>query len=565
MRALAAVAVVLLLGASACGDDAQAPSSSSQAGESGEGGSSGASAGNTGGGGKASQAGASASGSPGAAGAEPSSGGNDGTAGAGEGEGGATTGEGGSAGAAVTVDIVADETKFLDYGTLRLGFAQAVDAATLTVQLSPPIPARLVATGTTQVDATVVDVTLAYYHLPLDYQVTVAGSLPDATPFEASAAIPGLDNGARAAFISLHSGNGAFSGWAGAPQNATALEIADGFCQSEADAAGLRGTFQAFISIYDSVDAGCRALGLSGTVANNCGQLSMPVDDAPFLRMDGAPVVEGATEIIAGGWDTPIGFHADGTLATPFYTWVGSTLGAKGFNNGDCTGWTVTTGNGLPAYQVGERLLEYEINRPCDNNANLLCLQTGGDFFGPSTLHHAGTKRAFVSKGHLWGTMSFDDKTGVAAADALCQSEASAESLPNAAAYRAYLGTADTDALCYILGQTGKVLDNCGLSELPNTNPWRRVDDYPVGTALELATGKLQSPLALAADGTLMTNERPRTGADLEGATTWNCSDWAGSAFYSISGHPSFATDHWMSHWTTDCDGEEASVYCFEN
>jgi hypothetical protein len=564
MRALAAVGVVLLLGAYGCGDDAPGSSPSSQAGEGGEGGSSGASAGKAGGGGKASQAGAAAAGSPGAAGAEPGNGGNDGTAGADEG--GAATGEGGGAGAsAVTVDIVAGETNFLDYGTLRIGFAQPVDAPTLSVALSPAVPAKLLATTAVQVDATTVDVTLAYYHLPLDYQVTVAGSLPDATPFQASATIPGLDNGARAAFISLQSGKGAFSGWAGAPQNATALEIADHVCQSEADAAGLRGTFQAFLSIYGNVDAGCRALGLSGTIAGNCGQASMPVDDAPFLRLDGAPVVEGATEIIAGGWDTPIGFHANGTLATPFYTWTGSTLGAKGFNNGDCTGWTVTTGNGLPAYQVGERLLEYEINRPCDITSNLLCLQTGAEFFGPSTLHHAGSKRAFVSKGHLWGTMSFDNKTGVAAADALCQSEASAQSLPNAATYRAYLGTADTDALCYILGQTGKVLDNCGLAELPDNDPWRRVDDYPVGTALELASGKLQSPLALAADGTLMTNERPRTGADLEGTTSANCNDWAGTAFYSISGHPSFATGHWMSHWTTDCDGEEASVYCFEN
>ena len=48
-------------------------------------------------------------------------------------------------------------------------------------------------------------------------------------------------------------------------------------------------------------------------------------------------------------------------------------------------------------------------------------------------------------------------------------------------------GTAATDALCYVLGKTGKVADNCGLAALPATDPWRRVDNYPIGTAAELA------------------------------------------------------------------------------
>jgi hypothetical protein len=167
-------------------------------------------------------------------------------------------------------------------------------------------------------------------------------------------------------------------------------------------------------------------------------------------------------------------------------------------------------------------------------------------------------------EGKLFGAMSFDVKAGVAAADALCQSEAAAESLANAGNFRAYLGSAETDALCYILGQTGKVADNCGLPELPDTNPWRRVDDYPIGTAAQLAAGTLTAPLALAADATLMSNERPRTGTELDGATSWNCADWSGSSFYSLAGHPAFITGHWTSHWTTDCDGKETAVYCFE-
>jgi hypothetical protein len=453
----------------------------------------------------------------------------------------------------------------LDYGTLRIGFEQAVDATTLAITLSPQLPAELLVTSTSQVDDTTVDATLAYYHLPRDYQLSVSGSLPDATLFEASFELSGLDNGARAAFLSQQSGTGALTSWPAAPAGATPLEAADSVCQREADAAGLRGTFQGFLSVNGSVDAGCRALGLDGLIANSCGEGSMPVDEAPFLSMDGRPIVNGATGIIANRWAIPVPFRADGTAAAPFFTWTGSRSGAQGSANLDCSGWTQTTGTGLPSRQVGERLLDYEFSFACDTVAHLLCLQTGGTFFGPSTLHHDGTKRAFVSKGKLFGNMSFDGKSGIAAADALCQSEAAAVALPSAANFRAYLGTAETDALCYVLGQAGKVEDECGLPALPDTNPWRRVDDYPIGTAAQLAAGTLTAPLALAADGTLMTNERPRTGSELDGATSWNCTDWTGTGFYSLSGHPAFITGHFTSHWTTDCDGEETSVYCFEN
>lgn len=482
----------------------------------------------------------------------------------GDGEAGAA-GAGAQGAVVVKVGIIEQTTRFLEYGKLRIAFERGVDAETLAVDLSPRLPDKLVVTGTSQVDDATVDVSLGYYHLPRDYQLSVSGSLSDGTPFEASGEIPGLGNGARAAFLSEQAGTGALSSWPGVPDGATPLEAADSVCQKEAEAAGLRGTFQAFLSVYGSVDAGCRALGRDGTITNNCGAAAMPVDRAPFLSIDGRPIADGATGIMADSWAIPIPFHANGKAATPFYTWAGSISGAKGFNNADCAGWTATTGNGLPTRQSGERLVEYEFSTACSSVAALLCLQTTGTFFGPSNLHHAGVKRAFVSKGKLFGAMSFDAKTGVAAADALCQSEAAGASLANADKFKAYLGTNETDALCYVLGQGGKVADNCGLDALSARDPWRRVDDYPIGSAAELAAGSLTAPLSLAADGTRMTSERPRTGTQLDGSTTWNCDDWSGTASYSLSGHPGFITGDFTSHWTTDCDSEETSVYCFEN
>jgi len=465
----------------------------------------------------------------------------------------------------IDVGIALDTTRFTDYGKLRIVFAQAVDAATLTIALVPQLPAKLFVSSVSQVDATTVDATLAWYHLPRDYQIRVTGNLPDATRFKATADISGLNNGARVGFITKETGPGALATWAGVPQSATPLEAADSVCQKEAEAAGLRGTFQAFLSVNDNLDAGCRAFGLDGKLANNCGQAEMPVDHTPILRVDGWPIVAGATDIAADRWATAIPLQADGRVATPFYTWTGSIFGARSYTNNDCSGWTASTGNGMASTQVGERLVRYEAGRSCDVLGDLLCLQTGATFFGPSKLHEVSGKRAFVTKGHLYGTMSFGGKFAVAAGDALCQSEAASAAFENADKFRAYLGTADTDALCYILGRTGKLADHCGLAALPDTDPWRRPDNYPIGTAAQLAAGKLDSALALAADLTILGEERPRTGTELSGATSWNCGDWSSGGFYSLSGDPRFITGKWTSEWTTDCDGEQTSLYCFEN
>ena len=474
-------------------------------------------------------------------------------------------GEAGAAAATLTVGIVPAATHFLAYGKLRIGFERAVDAATLTLTLTPRLPERLAVTSVTQVDATTIDATLAYYHLPLDYQLSVTGLLPDATRFQAMAGLSGQDNGARAAFLSKQTGTGDFKSWTDAPAQATPLQAADAVCQREADAAGLRGTFQAFVSLAGGVDAGCRALGFGGLLADNCGQAALPVDHTPILSLNGTPIVAGGTGILADNWAIPISFYADGSPAVPDYTWSGTIAGGKGFANDDCDHWTATASAGIAALQAAKHVLDYGFGRACTSVGDLICLQTVGTAFGPSTLHEVGGKRAFISKGHLYGTMSFGGKAGVAAADALCQSEALTATLANANKFRAYLGTADTDALCYILGQTGKVADHCGLAALPTTEPWRRVDNYPIGTAAELQAGALQAPLALAADATRLLDERPRTGTELNGATSWNCGDWASSGFYSLSGNPSYITGDWTSHWTTDCDGEETSVYCFEN
>jgi hypothetical protein len=313
------------------------------------------------------------------------------------------------------------------------------------------------------------------------------------------------------------------------------------------------------------LDAGCRGFGLEGTLADNCGQASPPVDHAPILGLDGTPIVAGGSGIIADAWAIPIGLYADGTAASPAYTWTGTISGAKGYADDDCGHWADTSKVGIASIEVATSLLDYEFGRACTVSGDVICLQTAGTFFGPSKLHEVYGKRVFVSKGHVYGTIAFGGKTGVPAADALCQSEATAAALDNPDKFHAYVGTADTDALCYVLGQDGeKVADHCGLAALPNAEPWRRVDNYPVGTAKDLAGSTLRAPIMLGADSTWLVHEKPRTGTEISGATSWNCGDWSSAGFYSISGDPRFVDRNWTFSWTTDCDQEEASVYCFE-
>lgn len=69
---------------------------------------------------------------------------------------------------------------------------------------------------------------------------------------------------------------------------------------------------------------------------------------------------------------------------------------------------------------------------------------------------------------------------GLAGADALCQARATAGSLANPTAFRAWLSTATTDAYCHVQGLTGKQADNCGQATLPaGAGPWVRVDGFP--------------------------------------------------------------------------------------
>jgi len=557
-------------GNEAAGGSGAAAGSGGSAGKIGSGGGAGAHAGGShnGAAGQAQTAGD--SGGPANAGAAGEGGAADmGQAGA-SGEAGASTGGGGPSDFCTgpTIDIIdLSKTKFTDYGKLRVGFKQAVDAATLAVRLVPT--GKLKTTGVTQVDDTTVDVTLGYYHLPRDYQLQVAGTMKGAA-FCGSATLPGNDNGARVGFLSQATGPGKIQSWPQAPGDAkTARDAADAVCQSEAEAAGFKGTFVAFLSAHGVYDAACRAFGLDGTYATRCGQANLPVDHAPWLNPFGLPMVEGATNLVASSWNAAMSYRADGTNPVGQHTWTGTRSGAIASTSTteDCGGWTNQTGSADIFSFTSEYLPEFERAfancAPQNEQVGLMCLQVGGTFFGPNTLHRISGKRSFVSKGTLSGAMSFSSSTGIAAADALCQSEANDAGFENVSHFRAYLGTLAADPICHVLGKTGKAAEKCGLSAWP-TDVWRRADDYPVGSAADLVAGTLTAPVSLTADKTKALDVRPWVATDtMSGAST--CQDWtsndAGSNAYV--GDTSSVSYGWARFSSNKCSGS-SPVFCFE-
>jgi hypothetical protein len=473
--------------------------------------------------------------------------------------------EGGAPGDVQQIQIVAAETAFVDYGSLHITFDADVDASTVTAMLSPQVPSKLAVSAVQQSGSNSVDVTLSYYHLPRDYQLEVSGQLAGGAAFVAATTLPGLDNGARLAFLSKTADVARFQDWADAPDGATtSRDAADGVCQAEAEAAGFQGTFVAWLSDQGEYDAGCRAFGLNGTVADECEQLSMPVDDAPFLSASGLPIVNGATGIIAAAWKTPIPFHADGSVATSnVWMWTGSAVGAKA-SGYDCDGWTrkthdqpLASGSIVPSAY----LPAYDGGMYCDQPGKLLCLQVAGKFFGPSTLHLGTGKRAFVSTGKLSGAMSFGDEVGAAAADALCQSEAAAEAYDNADTFHAYLSTSTDDAACRVLGLSGKVAVHCGLPALPIEPVWHRPDGYPVGNATALVDYQLSAPMMMDVDETPI-DEWMWTGTNPSGTAGNICADWQGAG-QGTAGYARATTNGWTQYTFASCSNSYR-LYCFE-
>lgn len=455
------------------------------------------------------------------------------------------------------LDIDEGATEFNGYGRLELRLSSEVPVREIAVCLTDTRD------GATDADSPAVadvvslgngayEILLSRYQLPVAYQLQVAAG----NPVVVRTTVLAPDERSRVAFISRTTGPGDLTSWTNAEGGS--LEAADAVCQADAEAAGLSGTFSAFLSVDNQTDAICRLRGGEGLLGENCG-LDQPLTEAqltaPFLDLRGMPIAYGTADIQVGLWRLPVGYSSDGTPVSRSLTaWTGSEITGV-FADGDCAGWSSleseVRGSAAGSPAVSAPAGAYSSR--CDGEKALLCF-AGGEGHPLALTHERSGKAAFIVE------LGLNAEVDVSSADEACQTAAGRDDVV------AWFSDESHDALCRLAGLPGKVTENCGENELPLVvGPWVRSDGYPVAETSEDVLSGLLSPITLGWEGAYSphdeTQELVRTNTQAYGgrgvvtsATSCISGDRAtiGSGWTYISGTCSTSVDF------------RTFVYCFE-
>ena len=321
--------------------------------------------------------------------------------------------------------------------------------------------------------------------------------------------------------------------------NLGGLAGADAICAAQASAAGLPGTYVAWLST-STVNAASRLGSAQG-----------------FVRIDGKPFANTIADITSNKIFNPLRLDESGgdittidvPSSSPLTVWTGTTKDGLAAVGQTCGDWTVSSGSGLTGRAAGGTVTWTErTNSTCGTTRRLYCFQTD----------HSGTdlvptptpgKIAFVT------TKNFTPGPGVgiAGADALCASDASAASLSGT--YKALLATTTASAA----------------SRMTLAALYVRPDGIPIATGSTIAAGSaLDSGIWQRADGTYVPSQGDLvfTGAPTPsamGTLTSTCSDWTSTATPgAIIGSDPFADPTW---WNLASNGQctaTIAVYCLQ-
>jgi len=321
-------------------------------------------------------------------------------------------------------------------------------------------------------------------------------------------------------FITSDDVTGAINGIAGA----------DEVCRATAAAAGLAGTFIAYLS------------SASANVAARLG------DSRGWIRTgDGEAVAQSLTarEAAHAVWFDEHGADARGRSA-----FTASFFGSY-TNIGDCTDWTVAdaTITGTTAVTHGDGLLVTQTQTPCSASRGLLCIEIGRTVDVPPAPLPPPTRAAFLS------TAAWFPDGGLAGADALCASEAAAAQL--AGEFRAALATT-----------TASIASRFDLAG----PPWVRVDGVALAAtaAAVFEADYLEAAIDRGATARHAAVFFHWTGAASPlspGSVATTCSDWSTRAMTSSAqvGYSTETTTRLV--WSTggnSCDGIDLHVVCLE-
>jgi hypothetical protein len=315
-----------------------------------------------------------------------------------------------------------------------------------------------------------------------------------------------------------------------APGSLGGLAGADAFCNHRAAAAGLEGTYVAWLSTAQE-SARSRIGAAAGWVRP---------DGLPFTadlaagethvwypaRLDefGAPVA--ADEVVVTGT------NYDGDFA-------GSSCGEWTSNSGGVTVGYAAGGTGT--WTNGEA-------RSCATPLRVYCF--GVERTASVMSASAVGRVAFVSAALI------DPSIGVASADALCAGEASDAALPGT--FKALMSTNGTPAASRFATGAG-------------TATWVRSDGVPLAaSAAAFMAGELVASLNLSAKGGSYENYVVWIGAPADaaaGAPAKDCLAWSshGEADVSIAGHTARASRHLFDNGATACSFPAARILCLQD
>ncbi|MCC6764531.1 MAG: hypothetical protein IT293_07695 [Deltaproteobacteria bacterium] len=390
-------------------------------------------------------------------------------------------------------------------------------AASATPSAAPTPTALPTATATVATTATPTPQETATSLTPTPTQSQTPTPTLTATATPTASATPGLFN---VVFVTSTTHGGDFGGLVGA----------DAICGARAAAAGLPGTYVAWLSTA-TVNAIDRLGGARG-----------------FVRPDGAPVADLPSALAANQVFNAIHLDELGNDVGGVEVWTGTQKNGVASDN-TCTNWTATSGNGRIGNGLGGPAAWTDAaNGNCSQPRRHYCFGTslGANALGPTVTEG---KLAFITN----GTIDPSVGDGLASADAMCASEALGASLSGT--YKALLATSAASAVSRIaLAATYVRRDGTFVS-----------DGATLAAGGTLASGIWQRPTGAYLSSLSDVAWSGATTPSVAGTSTTTCGDFAAGTGAAIFGSATFASPTWWNNTaTTSACGTPHHVYCLQ-
>ncbi len=319
-----------------------------------------------------------------------------------------------------------------------------------------------------------------------------------------------------------------------APGALGGLVGADAFCSARATAANLPGTFRAFLG-SSTATAWTRLSGFRG-----------------WGRTDGKPFGDTVTDLQAGRtFYPPIDTETGVELTTSGITQVVTGVNG-GTSAGTCTDWTSTSGGSFDVIwgepRSGYATFAQDGSTSCNTAMRLYCFEVSRTVLFKPPVPTTASRIAFMSASGVTGSI------GLAGADAQCQAEATAASLPGT--YRAMLAGNGATAASRFSSAGG---------------PWYRTDYVQLSNAatdLLAGTTTLWAAMSLRADGLTQEQQLVWTGAATvatAGTSAGTCAGWGSTA--GTTGATTYGNRlgaDWFGPFTSGTCNDTQRLFCFQ-